>query len=108
MEPKKIPIRPNGFGFRNSFGTRNSFPSIKPGQRSNIGNPGNSAISSNWVDILLFLKGCNSIRKSICGGCGSGKLYDKNDKMYIISRKMTVDEVKNIAELIKKINNEKE
>lgn len=60
--------------------------------------------TDNWCSILNYAKSITDIRKSLCGGCGNGTLYDKNNAAYSISRKNTLEEVKTIVEEIRKIN----
>lgn len=61
-------------------------------------NPMNSEV------LRFILNECPDIRKVICGGCPSQRLYDKNGKLYNITRQHTLDEVKNIVEEIRKVN----
>lgn len=55
-------------------------------------------------EVMSFIMSCNDVRKSLCLGCTTQKLYDKNGKMYAINRAMTLEEVKNIVEEIRKAN----
>ena len=44
------------------------------------------------------------MRKHLCFSCAASHLYDKNNKLYAITRTATLEEVKKIVEEIRKIN----
>lgn len=44
------------------------------------------------------------MRKHLCFSCAFVKLYDKNNKQYKVSRTMTLTQVKDIVEGIRKVN----
>lgn len=60
----------------------------------------------NWKRIIsvVMTTQIDGMRKNICASCGFGKLYDKNNVGYKITRFTTADELRNILEKIKTIN----
>lgn len=64
--------------------------------------------TGDWGAIRRFLEtSCNDIRSTVCFRCGAsaGNLYDKNNVAYKISRSLTLQQVKDLVEEIRKINN---
>lgn len=61
----------------------------------------------DWKSIEAYLKTCPDIRCAVCFKCGSsaGNLYDKNNTAYKISRSFTLQQVKDLVEEIRNINN---
>lgn len=58
-----------------------------------------------WRRISNFLTSrCSDVKRSLCVGCGKGRLYDKNGISYPVTAKNTFEEVEKIVELIRQIN----
>lgn len=58
---------------------------------------------NEWKDIIRFLEGeeCIGIRKKLCVSCGFGKVYDKRGNEFKVTRYFTLDNVKEIVDMIK-------
>lgn len=63
-------------------------------------------VKSEWNEILNFVVTCTDIKKHICSGCPTSRLYDKNGKVYIINRQSKLEGVKFMIDQIRKINSE--
>jgi len=60
--------------------------------------------TGDWSSILRYVQSCDDIKKRVCYGCPTSRLYDNNGKEYKISRRLTLEQVKLIVEEIRKIN----
>jgi len=59
------------------------------------------------IDYLQNVK-VEGMRKHLCFSCAFVRLYDKNNKPYLISRTTNLDKVKSIVEEIIKVNTSSE
>lgn len=59
---------------------------------------------SEWYAIVKYLEGVREVRKSICVGCGHGKLYDNNGVVYHVGRSNTLNSVKDLVIKITQMN----
>lgn len=91
--------------YRNQFGVKNQFGTSQKGIITPIGK--GIFRNDNWTSIVNYVFSEPDIKKTMCVGCGSGKLFDVNDKPYPINKMMTLEQVKSIVSLIKQINHGK-
>jgi hypothetical protein len=61
-------------------------------------------MASNWDTLIEIASKEKGIRKSICVGCGWMKLYDSNNKEYIIWRDRTVADLEKVINDIREVN----
>jgi len=75
----------------------------RPGRLSRI----STTATVTWSDKCNYVKRQIDIRSSICMGCGSGKIYDKNNVMYVFTRFQAMEQIKELVEKVRKINQAK-
>lgn len=60
----------------------------------------------SWRNKCDYVRSQIYIRSHICIGCGSGKIFDKNNVVYIFTRHQSMETIKELVEKVRKINNE--
>lgn len=58
----------------------------------------------SWRNKCDYVRSQRGIRSHICIGCGSGKIYDKNNVVYVFTRFQSMETIKELVEKVRRIN----